>query len=302
MKKALLLFGVTLLLFLAATCTLDHYLFKKNKSFSVQMILSTLPACPAWTTPAPSWEEREQLLEIFSQNFHYLDRGGQSAVFASDDGEYVLKFYRFPSHLRPAGWLKHPFAYHFHTGRKEIKKHNAEKLKITFSSFLLASTHLKEESGLLFTHLNPTKELHLFVRIVDYLGSHYRVNLDQVAFLLQKRAEGIFPTLATLIKAGKPEEAKRHLKSLLHLLLVRCNKGIADLDALLEQNYGFSKERAIHIDVGRLALDETFKKKEKRKEHFHSVLWRLREWLKESAPELSLYFEESMEEMLSSNV
>ncbi len=296
MKKNLLLCLGVLTLFVAVMSRMDRFFFKSNKSFSIQMILSTLTAIPEWKTEPLAYEEREQLLDVFSQKFRYLDRGGQSAVFISEDNNYVIKFYRFPSHLRPLGWIKHPFSYRLTKKRAMIKEHNFEKLDITFGSFLLAYTELKKESGLLFLHLNPTTDLNLTITLIDHLNNHYLVDLDSVTFALQHKADGIFSTLHTHIQKGETQEAKQRLSSLLHLITSRCKKGIIDNDAILEQNYGFTQTEAIHIDVGRLARDISIKEPKNIAAHTHTIVSHLRTWLKEESPELSLYFEDKLTE------
>ena len=46
----------------------------------------------------------QQLLEpIFAQRFFYLGKGAQSYAFSSEDGVFVLKFFKF-KHLKP-NWL-----------------------------------------------------------------------------------------------------------------------------------------------------------------------------------------------------
>ena len=299
MTKRFLLPLAILIIFTGALVRTDRFFFKHNKSFSVQMILSTLPSRLEWKTDPVSLDKKEDFFDIFSQKFRYLDRGGQSAVFISADENYVLKFYRFPSHLRPLGWIKHPLAYHFSKKRERIKEHNLEKLDITFQSFLLAYNELKEDSGLLYVHLNPTTDQQFSVTLVDHLNNHYLVDLDHVAFVLQKKATGIFPRLHTLIKKGEKEKAKHHLNSLVHLITNRCNKGIIDNDAILDQNYGFAGSEAIHVDVGRLARDASIKDPAKTQKHTQTLFKILSSWLKEESPELSNYFEERLEATLS---
>jgi hypothetical protein len=294
MKKPLLATLLLLVLFGISLMQIDRYFFKNNKSFCIQTILSTLPPQATWETPAPTPEENKILNETLMQKFHYLARGGQSSVFLSEDKKYVLKFYRFPSHLRPMGWLKHPLAYRFSSKRKQIEAHNFEKLNITFQSFKLAYEELKDESGLIYLHLNPSLSQNLSVTLVDHLGKEYFINLDQVTFLMQKRADGIFSTLESLLHQGAIDQTKRVLDSIVYLIEARCAKGITDNDALLEQNYGICTGKAIHVDIGRLAYDPKIVSKEETKKHVHKVVWKLRQWLKEKSPELSDYFEQHL--------
>src|SRR5689334_8640410 len=53
-----------------------------------------------------------EVVSILEQPFHYLAKGGQSYVFGSSDGKYVLKLFRFDACLLPyarewgAKWAK----------------------------------------------------------------------------------------------------------------------------------------------------------------------------------------------------
>lgn len=280
---------------------LDRYFFKHNKSFCLQTIYSSLPPKQSWQAPPLTELEAHQLRILTAQKFHYIARGGQSSVFMSEDKSCVLKFYRFPSHLRPLGWLKHPIAYKFSSKRKEIESHNFEKLGITFGSFKLAFEHLKEESGLLYLHLNPTPDAPHPVTIVDHLGSEYVIDLSRVSYLLQARADGIFRTLETYHQRGDTAATKALIDSIVSLIATRCQKGITDNDALLEQNYGVSNGKAIHVDVGRLAFAPEMRDPRKMKAHLNQMVWKLREWLQERSPEMKNYLDKRIEQTLATS-
>ena len=70
---------------------------RKVDGFSVALIHSGLTFNPAWET-APASPELDP---IFSQKFHYLGCGGQSFAFVSDDGQYVIKFFKFRLFRQP---------------------------------------------------------------------------------------------------------------------------------------------------------------------------------------------------------
>lgn len=103
------------------------------------------------------------------------------------------------------------------------------------------------------THLAPTSNLHKKIRIIDKLGIAYEVELDPLAFLLQRRAEPFFSHLETLL--NDEEQLKKAISSLFQLITRRSQKGIVDRDAILEKNYGFLDGEAIQIDVGRFVYD-----------------------------------------------
>lgn len=290
------LFFLSMLLLIGISMHIDRYFFKKNKSFCIQTILSSLPFQPQWESKQSG--DPALLREIFSQPFIYLARGGQSSVFLSEDQQYVIKFYRFPSHLRPFGWLKHPFAYQLQEKRQEVKRHNLEKLSISFRSYLLAFEELREQSALLFLHLNPTDSLQLQATVIDTLGSRYLVDLDKVCFIVQKRVDELYPGLYRLIEKKDLAKAKEAINSIVDLILLRCSKGIMDHDAILSQNYGLLEGKAVLIDVGRLAQEEAIKEKAHQKAHLEKMCLGLKEWLKTESLELSLHLEKKIEDSL----
>lgn len=288
MKKRF--FVLSLLLFCAALALLDRRFLKANDGFCIRNIYGKVPAdCPVYASaPPPEWQE------ICSHSFHYLDKGHQSYVFASDDGKYVLKFYRFPSHLRPFPWANHPFSA-FSKKRQEIKEYNLQKLEESFTSFLLAFRELPSETGLLMLHLQPTSTLHKKIRLVDQLGASYSVNLDQVVFLLQKRAELIFPRLNELLQKQEQEKISAIISQIIQLIADRCKKGIVDRDAILEKNYGLLGMRAIEIDVGRFALDA--KVKARAREEVEKITFPLKAWCQEKDKRLLQFYEEKLQEI-----
>ncbi len=254
---------------LAALVILDHEFLKGNKKFSIRNIYSHLPF-------KEKWEVNGAISEgILDQPYFYLARGHQSYAFVSQDNRYVLKFYRFPSHLRSFGWMSHPFG-----GRKrrKIVDYNLQKLEISFQSYKLAFEQLQEACGLLYVHLNQTSNLKKRVHLVDHLGASYRVNLDQVPFLVQKKVSSFYPTLENLIRQGK---GKMAVANFFQLIDESCKKGISDKDPALEKNYGWDGDRPVYLDVGRFSRDLKDPKEEKLR-----ITAPLKTWLERHHPEL----------------
>lgn len=269
-----------LFLFAGSIARLDRFFLKENDGFCIHNIYGSLPQDLSLsfssTLTLNEWDK------ISKQRFHYLTRGHQSYVFASEDQNYILKFYRFPSHMRRFSHLTHPFSYKFSKQRQEIKAYNVEKLKASFQSFSLAFNTLKEETGLLTAHLTPNSKLHQKVVIQDRLGTSYTVELGKLPFLLQKRATLIFPYLDQLHKEGKKEEIKKVVTEVIKLIRGRCDKGIIDRDAILEKNYGWLENRAIHIDVGRFESCPTISARQEIQKITHT----LKSWLENHEPAL----------------
>ena len=267
-NKFLTLLGL-FCIWIACLGLLDHKFLIGNKKFSICHIYSDLPYKKSWEVKAPLSEE------IVQQPFFYLGRGHQTYAFVSQDNRYVMKFYRFPSHLRPFGWMNHLFG---GKRRRKIVDYNLQKLEMSFQSYKIAFEKLKEASGLLYLHLNHTTDLKKQVHLVDHLGSSYQVNLDDVAFLIQKKESPFFETLETLIEQGK---GKKAIANFFQLIDERCRQGISDQDPILEKNYGWDGERPLHLDVGRFATDLKDAKEERIR-----VTESLKMWLEKRHPEL----------------
>lgn len=221
-------------------------------------IQSHYPYNGAWDVQNPP------LPDVFEQRFVYLAAGGQCFAFLSEDGKYVLKFF----------------------------KHPLKKLNRDYSSYKLAMEKLPEETGLLFVHLNKTKNLEKKARIVDKLGIEHRVDLDRHDFILQKRAVMTYPHLLHLVQANDLEGAKEAIDSICALILNRCQKGIHDDDAKIHRNCGFIDNQAVIIDVGRFRPDVRRLDPKVQSADLIRCTEKLKAYLEEISPELALYLEE----------
>lgn len=174
----------------------------------------------------------EEAAAILSQPFTYLGSGGQSFAFASEDGKYVLKF--FNNH--PKSWIPLP--------KYQAKK--MEKLRKAYSGYRLAFNEFKEESGLVFLHLNKSHFHAPQVTLVDKLNITHQLDLNAIEFVIQKRAE-----LVRDYMQKYPYEAIHAIKQLNELL---CEKNIQDTDPRFYRNMGFIEGKAVLIDPGNCVI------------------------------------------------
>lgn len=226
-------------------------------------------------------KEKEELGIVLSQPFSYLGAGGQAFAFVSKDGKYVLKFF---NHRFPYPGLV----------RKIFDKRMAyarEKLNRDFASYRLAFSELKEESALLFLHLDRTDDLHKKVALIDKLGISHEVDLDAVEFLVQKKGT----LLTTYLEEANEEEAKAALTSVVKIFISRCKKGIFDEDPRLHKNVGLLGKDPLFIDAGRFKKDERRKEKEVYKQDLQAATSRLKKWLAERHPTLAAHLEKEIE-------
>jgi hypothetical protein len=263
--------------------------FCKNQTdgFTIERISSRGEFREVWETEPPA--EAETLL---SQKFHYLAKGAQSFVFASDDGETVLKLFRH-HHMRAPGWLK---MIPFKTFQERCRKLDA-KLGKDFSSYVIAFQDLKSETGLLYLHLNPTSNLKNPIRIVDKLGIEHLLDPNTTTFLVQKRAAPLYPSLDMLAKQGDMAGARDVLDGLIQLLIKRSECGIFDKDPDLNTNFGVIDTKPLQIDIGRFRRDLNRKNKAVYKDDIIRITDNLHQWLMINYPELDDYFRGKLHEI-----
>lgn len=197
---------------------------------------------------------------ILSQTFTYLNRGAQSYVFVSADNQYVIKFFRFD----------------------RLKEDHEQKINELFHACKLAYCKAKDETGILYLHLNQTKDQLPKMHIIGPLGQKISLSADDYRFVVQKKVTSFQDSILSL----DPELVRKRLDSFIAILQSRLNKGIRNSDPAVIRNFGFLGDVAVEIDFGNYSEKPTSKEKE-----FAQYTGKLRAWLKENAPEWVEYFD-----------
>lgn len=269
---------------------------QQTDRFSVARIHSDLPFNPKWETAPLSPQKKTELLKLLDQKFHYLGCGGQCYAFASEDGNYVIKFFKHK--------IRKPFSFFLKMslpGPLEKKRHKKLdkaffKLNRDFNSYKIAYEDLNEETGLLYIHLNKGTDLNKSVTIVDKIGIAHRIPLDTIEFVVQKRAKLAYTYIDDLMTKGDIAGAKNALHSILDVIVARCKKGVFDEDARIHRNFGFVDSQPIFIDVGRFRRDPTRVQPAIYKQDLEDITGRFRDWLEESYPTLAPILDEELDE------
>ncbi len=282
--KCPMFFAISLTFFAWGISLLDRQLLKASHGFSLHVIEAPIPLL---RDPNPSLDFPS---EVFCEPFYYLGRGAQSFVFESEDKKTVLKFYRFPSHLRRFSWTHHPWGYLFSSSRKKTKAYNLKRLELSFHSFFLAAHLLEDETGVQYVHLQPTTHLCQKAHLIDRIGCHYHLPLDSVAFVVQKRGIPFLSHFKHQLEEGNREECKQMLVSLIDLIQHRCAYNISDLDNMDHDNYGWLNGQAIHLDIGRFQEKENLSHPLNTREEILRVTHPLTAYLLHHAPDLHAYF------------
>ena len=259
--------------------------FLRSGGFSIAQVSSPLSYDPRWEVDPLTEEQRAELEKIFSQKFTFLKSGSQVYAFASYDGKYVLKLFKMKS-LLPKEWLNHfPFFLlkEYRYRKVDLRKKN---LQLAFGGFKTAYENFREQSGLLFVHLNKTACTGQKIVLTDCKGREFILDLDTTPFVLQKKAELIRHRLVKRMESGQEEMAVEEIRLLLRLIAERLGMGLKDLDPGIKCNYGFIGSIPVQIDCGRLLFDPAVKAPQQFEKEIGRVVERLVLWAELKYPKL----------------
>jgi len=266
--------------------------------FLIANITSDFPFQPQWEVRPLVAGEQEELTKAIEQPYFYLGKGCQSYVFASQDGQYVIKFFKYQRYrLQP--WLA------YFPPLPAIVKYRQEKIDRKWNkvdgfvrSWKVAFENLKEETGLLFVHLNKTNNLQQQVTIYDKIGMKHVVELDQMEFCVQRRAHMLCDALLDYKTKENLAGARQLVHQLLNLILSEYSRGLADNDHALMQNTGVAQGRPVHIDVGQFVFNEAVKQPVIFHQELFTKTYKFKLWLYSNYPQLGEYLEEELQQII----
>jgi hypothetical protein len=178
--------------------------------------------------------------------------------------------------------------------KEEKQQKKWEKLNYFFESWKLTFEKLKEESALLFVHLNKSSFLRTQLSIYDKLGRHHQIDLDQTEFCLQHVVKPLDETLLEYRQKGEHRQAKELIHRLLTLILSEYSRGLADNDHALVQNTGVLNGYPIHIDIGQFVENEEIKNPDIFHQELFTKTFRLKLWLQKYYFEIAEYLEQEL--------
>lgn len=252
--------------------------------FTPNTIHSNLPYSSERDAPFLSQNHQEKILNILNQPYTYFGKGAQCYAFISQDGRYVLKFFKSKHHrlnylARLLAAL--PILNSYYTVKIKTKEKN---LSAIFKGYLLSYQLLPEDSGIVYMHLNSTDHLKNNVKVLDGFGTPWSISLDSSIFILQDYCETLGQVLSKALKEGDAELAAGRLKQVVDMYMRGYEKNIYDRDHAVLRNTGFADGHPIHLDVGHFTLAENSETDEFFKKDMAVVLDRFEVWLKENFP------------------
>ena len=244
-----------LLLFSALMLTLPGLARKATHGFRIAKLHLDFPYQPQWEiAPNPAIDT------LLRQPFTFIGKGSQSYVFESQDGQTVIKLFRFDRPIPNAAQL--------------------------FDACKLAYDSLRAETGLLYIHLNTTCMNLPTLSCKDAIGRSYQLPLDDYRFVVQKKGEAFYSAL--LSARSHPSLMQKRLDQFLELLQTRVAKEILNADPSLSRNFGFLDDRAIEFDFGNYRASPGLD----RAAEVRHYTAKLRSWLQENAPEWVSYLDQ----------
>lgn len=241
----------------------------RPKGFTLDKITSSYERDPRWEVK--NTLSQNELQKLFEGPYTYLGSGNHTYAFESPDGKVVIKFFK----------QKHMNGQKSFISLKTKQKRIIERDE-SFSSYKLAFEKLREETALLYLHLNPTDFLHRTLVLIDQNGKEQTVNLDKMEFLVQKKATLSLDHLEKLFSENSYDEALFALRSLLHLVAKRNQMGIYDKDLQFYKNFGFIENHAVEIDIGEFRLGKAVRPTY---EELQELSLQLKDFIQKNAPE-----------------
>ncbi len=262
--------------------------------FSVGKIKSPLQYNEEWEAHILNKEDQNLLQTALSQDYFFLGNGVTSYSFVSNDQNYIIKFFKM-RHLLPKNWLNYiPIPKILDNYRFEkIDKRNLKLFDI-FASCKLAFEELHEETGLLFIHLNKTRDLKKKIKFIDQEGKSHLIDLDAMEFVIQKKAIPFAEKFKRFKEKNDIQGAQKALQSILYLALERSSKRILNKSTDdITSGYGFIGNSCVHLNVAGFCKTTNIQSLEV---EFLKTSDKLKEWVHDHYPELEDSFEQDLEE------
>lgn len=264
---------------------LGRLYYRVTDGFTIGNMTSDFVYHPEWETRPLTQDEHQTLDSAIDQSYSYLGKGCQAYVFQSQDGKYVIKFFKY-QRFRLKPWESYLPSVSFidsYRYQKLLKKQ--KKLENFLSSWVVAFDDLKSEAGLIYVHLNKSTNLKKMLLIRDKIGMEHQVDLDQYEFCVQKKAVMLSDALLRFKRENKLTEAKQLILRLIDLLVSDYKRGFRDNDPALMQNTGVVDGYPIYVDIGQLVKDEKIKNPEVYQPILKAKMQELDLWLQENYPE-----------------
>lgn len=245
-----------------------------SSGFSPSKIVCTLSAVPSSCLALPK----------LSEPYTYLAHGRQTFVFESADKQTVIKF--FNQNYFQKRW------YHFIYFLPQWKQLLHDKLSLRqqfyLESYPLAAQEFPEETGILYLHLHSSSSLPS-IHLIDPSGRPLTLDLNQVAFVIQKKAETYLPHIQKVSSEEGLVGLKREIDLWLSFCSKRIDRHISDYDHDIWNNVGVLNQQILFIDPGKFHQHSSPLDFKTRQLEWWKASHRLYKWLLTNNPEAATY-------------
>lgn len=232
-------------------------------------------------------QDEERVREILAQSFHYIGKGGQAYAFESRDREHVIKFYRFSRNKNR--FVNSLFSYiPFSEDRciHEIQR-KMKKAQNYFSGYKVMFNASRESAAIEYLHCNPTINKFGMLKIYDKIGREHVLDLDQMAFIIQRKGIPFDVYLRNELDQGNISNACLKIQEVLDFLNDHYRKGLYDQDYGVMHNLGFVDNRPIFIDLGKMTFDKVVRREDDIRREIDLVSERMKAWINKEYPNYS---------------
>jgi hypothetical protein len=288
MKKKI----IAAIFIIAACLTLSYFSYERLVlyPFALSHIVPSHSAALHIAASNIPTEDENKIQQVLKQSFSYLGQGHQTYAFLSEDKQYVLKFFNFArmEAREPIEWLPSVFFIadiQNHTQKRRIKKFNR-----VFIGYKTAYEDDRDNTGVVYVHLQKTHYLQRDVFVKDNKHNSYRISLDDTIFIVQKKIDLTREVLNNLLKQNDIPGFKKRISQIISLYLSEYKRGLYDSDHNIMSNTGFDAERAYRLDVGRLTHNDDIHIPEQYKADLQKIMdKRILKWIHKKYPK---YYEE----------
>lgn len=286
-----------LLLFLVIFFGIERFCYYQTAGFRLAKISSDFPFNEEWEVDAG-----DTPYAFLDQSFTFLGSGVQCYVFLGEDNTTVLKVFKHYHALASNETLKKlPLPHFLEKNRQEILNHRFKRIDDIFKSCKIAFEELKEETGLLYLHLNKTTTIQKQIDLIDKIGNHHQINLDTTPFLLQKKGELFFVKLTSLLENHDDEEAGKLIHLLVKQITSRASKGIINDDPLFYRNFAYLDGNIVEIDTGSFFKNpRLLYNSQELDQEVSFEIDELRNWVKKNCPQLIPFLHQEIDATISS--
>jgi len=287
-----------LLLLVFAIVGVSQIYFWLTDDFRISNINYRVPYSCRWDLPLLSDAEKEQMGSLLKQRFVYLKKGGQSYAFQSEDGAYVLKFFKYKG-LKP-NWIVQslPAVYPITLLQQRDVRVRKRRIAELYNAYLYAYKYNRVETGILYMQLLPSEE-NLPVLVVDKMGFEHHLNLGDYAFILQEKCYCLQNLFSDAMERHDLAGILGATSKIFDMCLNEYSRGFYDSDKYLERNVGLAGERAVHFDAGHFEYDLSMRHPGVYEEYLLKVGNHFANWFSEHYPQSSSEIAAGLELQLS---